>query len=79
MAEPVQFPEANSQWYGAGDVGNLPVWRDLESGQSISCWELSAEEQMEVLATGKIWLRVWGQHPATALEGTNPFVPVADE
>ena len=73
MAEPIRFPQVNSQWYGEGDIGALPVFRDVESGENISCWELTAEEQLEVLKTGKVWLRVWGNHPPVALDGEDPF------
>ena len=75
MAEPVQFDQVNTSWYGEGDVGALPVFRDTDTGENISCWELSAEEQIEVLRTDKIWLRVWGNHPPVYLEGMDPFIP----
>lgn len=77
MAEPVEFAEVNTTWYGEGDVAPLPVFRG-ENGENISCWELTAEEQIEVLQTGKVWLRVWGYHPAVYVEGTDPFVRVGE-
>ena len=73
MAEPVRFPEANTQWIGRGDVGPLPAFRDEAQGLSISCWELSAAELREVLDTGKVWLHVWGQHPAVYVTAEQPF------
>ena len=71
MAEPIEFPEVNCKWTGPGDIGDLPVFRD-ENGCNISCWELTAEEQVEVLNTGKVWLHVWGTHPPVAVSGTAP-------
>ena len=75
MAQPVEFGQVNYQWHGEGDTGTLPVYRDLQTGGNVSCWELSAEEQIEVLQTGKVWLTVWGTHPPVALQGSDPFVP----
>ena len=74
MAEPTQFPQANMEWQGQGDVGPLPVFRDPETGENISRWELTDEERIAVLETGTVWLRVWGQHPAVYVEGTYPFL-----
>lgn len=72
MAEPVQFAQVNAEWQGPGDIGPLPT-HQTDEGENISCWELSAEEQIAVLETGKVWLRVWGHHPAVYVEGTDPF------
>ena len=78
MATPSEFPEMNAKWTGPGDTGDLPVHRDSE--ESISRWELTAEEQVEVLSTGVVWLRVWGNHPAVYVSGESPFnvQPVRD-
>ena len=73
MAQPTRFPEANAVWEGPGDVGDLPAYRDEDEGLSISCWELSAAELVEVLNTGKVWLHVWGHHPAVSVMGETPF------
>ena len=73
MAEPVNFDQANIYWYGEGEERPLPVFRDPVDMQNISCWELTAEEQTEVLETGKIWLHVWGNHPAVYVSGECPF------
>lgn len=73
MANPIDFGQANFSWFGPGDIAPLPVHRDDE-GTNISCWELSAQEYIEVLQTGKIWLTVWGDHPAVNITGQDPFV-----
>ena len=73
MAEPLAFPESNMEWYGKGDIAPLPAFRDPDTGQSISCWQLGDAELAEVSRTGKVWLRVWGIHPPVFVEGTDPF------
>ena len=75
MAEPLKFDQVNALWYGEGDIAPLPV-HQTEDGENISCWELSAEEQIAVLETGRVWLRVWGQHPAVYVDGVAPFAVV---
>ena len=78
MAEPVTFDHMNSRMMGDSDVGTLPTYIDRTSGFTISCWELSAEEQVEVLQTGKVWLTVWGRHTPVNISGTTPFIEVKD-
>ena len=63
MAEPVEFDEQNTAWIGQGDVDELPAFRDMVSGESISCWRLNPDELAEVQRTGVVWLRVWGVQP----------------
>ena len=73
MAEPTEFPEANTRWSGQGDTGDLPAYRDAGTGVNISCWVLSADEIVEVRKTGRVWLHVWGQHPPVYVSGESPF------
>lgn len=75
MARPTPFPESNDVFKGDPNQGvlDLPVFRD--GARSISCWALTPEEVMEIVATGKIWLTVWGNaQPPVNLDGTYPFV-----
>ena len=71
MAQPTEFAEVNARWSGAGDVGDLPVYR--EGTQNISCWQLTMEERFEILSTGVVWLSVWGTCPAVYVSGESPF------
>ena len=76
MAEPIAFEGQNGVLKAqAGDVGDLPVSFDNRgpSAEFISCWELSVEEQLEVMRTGKVWLHVWYRHPPVYVSGHNPF------
>ena len=73
MAEPVEFTEQNTVWSGQGDVEELPVFRDIDSGENISCWRLNPSEIAEVQRTGIVWLRVWGTHPPVYVHGDHPF------
>ena len=52
MAEPVEFAEQNTAWIGQGDVDELPAFRDVVSGENISCWRLNPAELAEVQRTG---------------------------
>ena len=86
MAEFVdEFPkgmEANFVWGGNNEgVGDLFVHlRLLENGsvESISCWKLSPEELEEVTRTGRIYLHVFGHHPAVYVGGKEPFMQPGD-
>lgn len=73
MAKPVSFPEANKMWLGdtEKDIVDLPVFQ--EGNESISCWELSAEELSNIQATGKVWLYVVGVHPPVFVSGLPLF------
>lgn len=71
MSEPIQFPEANALWTGEGDTGSLPAHLTPQ-GESISKWELTMEERLEILATGVVWLHVWGTHPAVDISAFEP-------
>ena len=73
MAEPVEFPEQNTVWRGSGDVDELPAFLDREEGRTISRWRLNEKEMAEVLATGVVWLYVWGNHPPVNISGQYPF------
>jgi hypothetical protein len=58
------------------EVYTLDVYRDGK--QSVSCWELTADEKLEVARTGKVYLYVLGQgHPPVCVMGINPFPAVA--
>ena len=35
MAEPILFDNVNCTWFGEGDVGALPVFRDTDTGENI--------------------------------------------
>ena len=74
MAEPMDFPQADSTWTGSGDVGNLRTCSSPDTTENISCWQLSEEERAEVLVTGIVWLHVWGKHPAVFVSGVSPFI-----
>lgn len=83
--KPVKFDEANKVLVHPSSMteeqcSDLHVYRD-ESGQLISCWELSGEELMEVLKTKRVWLFVWGGNtqPPVAIDGISPFKEVSDE
>ena len=77
MAEPVTFEHVNTRWIGQGDIGPLPVCDT--GGVKISKWELSAEEIVQVLETGVIWLHVWADvHPAVSVSAEYPFAEVAE-
>ena len=73
MATPVNFGEKTVDWIGPGDIGSLPAYRNENTGENISCWELTAEELAEVQRTGKVWLHVWGVHPPVCVSGESPF------
>ena len=77
MAEPIQFPQANSTWVGVGEVEDLPSYR--ENVESISCWKLTEAELDEVKRTGVVWLHVWGGHPPVSLAGESPFEDVGEQ
>ena len=72
MARPTTFPEQTMTWgESPGDNGPLPAYRDEEV--SISKWELSAEEIVEILKTGVIWLAVYGVQPPVYVGAEYPF------
>ena len=82
MADPTKFAEQNGVLRATEeDVGDLPV--HLGDGgpalEMISCWELSVEEQLEVMLTGKVWLHVWHRHPPVYVSGNNPFETADNE
>ena len=54
---PIEFDEMNG--IAAEDQPeylNLPMYRDHE--QVISCWKMTWRERVQVLFTGKVWLRL---------------------
>jgi hypothetical protein len=88
MANPVGFPEFNrslgkpKDWdpTAHGDCDVLPVWTD--GAVCISCWRLTPDELMEILQTGRIWIRVYSfrdTQPALMVHTENPFVTAPEE
>lgn len=81
MAKPIKFDEANATFVADG-CGDLPAYEHGEEGdeQVITCWKLSGEELMEILQTGKVWLRVWGNaQPPVQVTGLYPFEDKSEE
>jgi len=82
MAEPTTFPEFNRSlgepegWdaEAEGECDVLPVWTD--GAVCISCWRLSQEEMMEILQTGRIWIRIYSgsTQPAIMVHTESPFI-----
>lgn len=53
-------------------ISDLVAYRDAR--QTVSCWQLTAEELVEVMQTGQVFLCVLGdQHPPVAILGHNPW------
>jgi len=76
MATPTDFPEANGTLGAPEDMPDCTPLRVhmTADGRRISCWELTDDELMMVLQTKRVWLTVWGGHPAVCVEGTTPFL-----
>ena len=78
MAMPVNFKEANFTWQGFNETEDHPEVADLHTWhnnkESISCWKMTWLERFYTLATGKVWVRVWGDQPPIYVEGKFPFV-----
>ena len=56
----------------APNCAELPVF--IGENQIVSVWELSGDEMMSVLQTGKVYLRVMGtRQPPIALQVETPF------
>lgn len=79
MAKPVNFEKANKIWLGdvEKDIADLPV--NQEGDESISCWELSADELAVVQETGRVWLYVLGRQPPVFISGKYPFKEADDD
>ena len=74
MAKPVTFEQSNMIWKGTGNVVDLPAFYDTEQDLTVSCWELTETEILQVARTGKVWLYVWGKgHPPVMITGELPF------
>lgn len=55
--------------------GSLPIFRDIEHNQMISCFELTQDEIEEIQKTGRIYLGVAGMnHPPVWLQVETPFI-----
>jgi hypothetical protein len=83
MAVGVEFEGSNAvlgaptpEDAAAGTVYGLPVmrYRDLDGMTNVlSCWELTPEEMIEVILTGKIWFNAWGAtHAPIWITGHDP-------
>ncbi len=77
---PVAFEQANGTLTGGpaesfgteDDVADLPVFRD--ESETISCWKASWKERVQVLVSGRVWLRSHSQtHPPVSVEGSSPW------
>jgi hypothetical protein len=50
-------------------IGDLHVYKDNE--QTVSCWQLTAEEMLEVVRTGRVYVFVLGDlHPPIYVSAT---------
>ncbi len=61
---PIKFPEQNAG-YGESqpEYLSLPVHRSGDDcGMVTSCWELSWRERLELLLTGRLWIRQMTMH-----------------
>lgn len=80
MAHPVEFPESNRalaapDGKSADGCGSLPVHADGKE-ITISCWELSGDDLMEVLETKRVWVWVFAggrSQPPIGISTKNPF------
>src|ERR1700704_1998145 len=103
MADFIPFPEADTLLKAVPKEGEvsapdgsvvrdgvtihaLPVWHKGER-EFVSCWQFSAEEMLEIMHTGRVWLHVLGSlsppsHPPVYISGNHPsgkqFVPLED-
>ena len=57
--KPISFKEQNVV-FAEDQPGyiSLPAYRD-DSGQVISCWQLTWKERLSILCTGRLWMRVF--------------------
>lgn len=61
-------------------VGDAPAFTCPRAGVIVTCWEPSAAEYAEFMATGKVWLTVMGgAHPPVTLSTASPFAVPDDE
>lgn len=62
MAKHIDFPQRNLVVRGHPEegIGDLHTHNCVENGMPLltSCWELTPEEQAEVMITGKVWVRM---------------------
>lgn len=81
---PVAFKQANGTLMGgpgsdfgtSASVSDLPVHRARETGEIISCWQLSWLDRLRLLLTGKVWLIVLGgqTHAPVCVTAEKPFL-----
>jgi hypothetical protein len=66
---PVKFDKVNAVLNPPPDVEDVaPLFvQKRTDGIVTSCWELTPEELMQLVDTGKIYLHVSGPHPAVML------------
>lgn len=75
--KPITFPEQNDVLKGGQEhVVDLPIFRD--GNEIISCWTPSPAELQEIIATGRVWLRIMAPvtHPPVYPTGEYPFQKV---
>jgi hypothetical protein len=79
--KPVNFKASNANFVKPESMteeqcGELPVMvvpdPDLKVNICISCWELSLEEILEIVKTGRLWLSVYGGQPPVLLQVSTP-------
>ena len=77
MGSPAAFPESNAVWKGWPEAVGRPEVLDLPSyrqgAETITCWQFTPEEIVEIISTGHVWLHVVGQQPPVYVGGTTPF------
>ncbi len=85
MASPIKWPGANDVLGGGHpEILDSPIARGIDQVQGlgmiptvVSCWELTGAELSEVLRTGKVFLKSWGEtHPPICVIGIDPCPPV---
>ena len=70
--KPVEFKEQNVVFgKGQPESQDLPAYlnRTKETGEAVTCWEISDEELEEIVKTKRIWLNQLTFH--------SPFQPIA--
>ena len=55
--KPINFPEVTCTY--AKDQPEyipLPVYKDINTGEVVSCWQLTRRERWKIFFTGKLWI-----------------------
>ena len=80
MGSPAAFPESNAVWkgwpaaVGRPEVLDLPSYR--QGAETITCWEFTPEEIVEIISTGHVWLHVVGQQPCRSTSAGRRRFPI---